>query len=169
MSTGWAACFAACTMHCWPAHGSASYTTLVPRPIHLPVALCSLTAAHIRQKNPHMIIESKSYLFKVNNQIGNWRSFDFTIRSCRVPKQGRVYKSISELTLPKEVSYSGCAASDTVRYRRLSYLCWFALTRSHLKRRADNDLLWRRDEQRSLEEEDADCSRGKTVGVGGRI
>lgn len=43
------------------------------------------------------------------------------------------------------------------------------LSRSYLKRGTDNDWLCRRDEPRSLEQGEVDCSGGKTVGVGGQI
>lgn len=51
------------------------------------------------------------------------------------PDRGRdSFQSIGWLTLPEEVSYSGCATADAVRSRRLSNLGWFALTLTLEKR-----------------------------------
>lgn len=156
-----------CSMHhVLLAHSSASYAPLPPWPTHLPPALCSLMNMHIPQKTHTVIIRVEGQhpyhelkLFWLCSQKPLHAQTRKGIH-CKNPSAGWLWhgKLVIQVAPPQ-------TESDTD-----GYLIWAdLLSRSYLKRQADNDWLWRRDEQRSLEEGKVDCNGGKTVGVGGQI
>lgn len=154
-------CLLCSTHHVPLAHGSASYAPLPPWPSHLPLALCSLMNTHVPQKtrgNPSRVLRVQGqhpyhklklfWLFSQKPQHAQTREGIH----CKNPSAGWLChgKLVIQVAPPK-------AQSDTG-----GYLIWAdLLSRSYLKRQADNDWLWRRDAQRSLEEGEVDCNGGR--------
>lgn len=120
---------------------------------------------------PPMSTRSGSCVFKVNAPCVNWKSFDYAAKSTYMPGQEKEFivknQSTGWLCHRKLVIQ---VAPPQTHFDTDGYLIWAdLLSPSCLNRGADNDWLWRRDEQGSLKEGEFDCNEGKTVGVGGQI
>ena len=125
----WLCCLLCSMHHVPPAHGSASYTPLPSWPTRC------FPDDHSRTPNTHThthINPSIRVVLVQGQQPPSWIESLLIMQADG--ERNSLLKSIRWPTLPRKVSYSGCATADAVRCRRLSNLCWFALTLTLEKR-----------------------------------
>lgn len=152
--------------HVLLAHGSASYAPLPRWPTHLPAALCSPT--NTRTKKTHTVIHP---VCSRSAPLSWIETFDYAVKSPRMPRQEKefIVKNPSTGWLCHRKLVIQIAPLQTQSDTDGSLIWAEMLSRAYLKRGADNDWVWRRDEQRNLVEGDVDWNGGKTVRVGGQI